>query len=126
MSYYIEINLTIKLRKDTPIEVIDYIEQTLSYGVGDVRFDDHPFFDTRRWYGMFWSMGYDDFSLPYLKRIERGYELHLHTNINHGSDEVLKFVDWISPFILGRKKKTYLGYKIPECAHQRTNIYWNR
>jgi hypothetical protein len=126
MSYPTEVYLTIKLRKDIPARYTNYIRRVIEH-VEYEPLDDHPFFSTERWSHIFYTMGYDFYTPPYLNRMYSGYyELHLHADINYEDEEVIKFVDWISPFIAGHKKKTYLGYKIPDSAHQRTNIYWNR
>lgn len=58
---------------------------------------------------------------------EKGYwVLDLHTEFKNYDDEIDKFIDWISLFIAGRKKKQYLGYWRGETMDRQVNIYIER
>ncbi len=125
MSLPTEIRFKIKLRIDTPKEVIQLINKCLDREYPKEIPSNH-FFKTEKWFNLFSTMGYDGYEQPYLKEIKNGYELKIHTDINYEKDELDTFIEWIKPYVFGRRKKVFLGDKLPDYDCERTNVYLYR
>lgn len=122
MSYITEIKLKIKLSKDTPKELIEWLNRCIDYTC-ETPYEEHPFFETKRWRTVFATYGYHWYSEPYLTKTKNGYILELHTDINYEDGELDTFIDWIKPYVLGRKKKVYLGWFERDEDYEKTNVY---
>ena len=58
---------------------------------------------------------------------EKGYwTIDIHTEFKDYESETDKFIDWITPYIVGRKAKQYLGWSKNENVGIRINIYIER
>lgn len=126
MSSPTEIKLKIILGKDTPDEVIDYLKKCIESNRELTPFTDHEFFRCNRWEWIFNHMGYEGYLDPSIKEIPRGWELIIHTDINYESGEIEEFVNWMRPFIWGRRKKVYLGWYERDWSTEKKNVYLNR
>lgn len=137
MGHYTNFRFKAKLRIDTPKEVLTLLDNTINKGITDkVIFTsediprpaiEHPFFDCRRWYMLFLSTNFDK-SLQggrfYLKN--NRCVLDIHTEFKNYDDEIDQFMDWIKPYVSGRKKKQYVGYEKPEWSDTESNLYIER
>ena len=136
MGYYTELKFIAILRQDTPSEVVDLLDRVIrkgDFGVDSVLFksDDvfkpaieHPFFKCERWYMLFTSTNWDEKmqgGLFYKRR--NNWVIDLHTEFKNYDDEIDEFIDWISPYVSGRKKKQYAGYYKGETQENKMNIY---
>jgi hypothetical protein len=72
---------------------------------------DHPFGKTVRWPCLFYNSKFD------------GKTLELDCDINCGYHEIQKFLDWIKPYVRGRKKKIFLGQWRTEDSKEWRNEY---
>jgi len=126
MSSSTEIKMKIVLGKNTPDEIIAYLKSSIADLANITPFSDHEFFAQNRWEWMFNHMGYEGYLEPSIKEIPRGWELIIHTDINYESGEIEAFVDWLSPYIWGRRKKVYLGWYERDWNTEKKNIYLNR
>lgn len=124
MSYYTELKIEkINLRKDTPENVVVFLNDIINNEIFDRPNINHPLFDCERWDHLFIKSAFLPHG-PSLKKLDSGYfELGLWTDINHGIDEINQLIDWITPFVAGRKKHFYIGYYKGETDEKRTNIY---
>ncbi len=123
MGSYTNLIFKAKLRKDTPDNVISLLKRVLidhDLGLGDAKIFktedvfvpdiDNPFFKCDRWYMLFKSTNWDDTMQGGKFYEDKGYWiLDLHTEFKNYENEIGLFVDWISPFVVGRKKKQYVG-----------------
>ena len=67
----------------------------------------HEFFKCERWRIML--------SREVFKSTKKGYySLKIDTEINHGYHEIQEFINLIEPYIIGRKRRQYIGYYRPE------------
>lgn len=137
MGSYTQFHAEIPLRKDTPDDVVLLI----SHAVYDDDFctfyteypkecqhplilPDHPFFKTDRWGYIFSRYQFDlnDYGKAKFTRSKSGYyDLTIHCNINYGFHEIHEFIEWIKPYVAGRKKKQYIGWWLNE-----DSFYLNR
>ncbi len=141
MSTYTEFKFTAQLSKDTHKEVIEILEKTITrgdIGIGENQLfknEDvprptigHPFFDCPNWYGLFLCNNWDDTrsSKFYQQNTNSSYTLEIHSEFKNYNDEINKFIAWITPYVLGRKKKQYVGFYKIETFDQPINIYIER
>lgn len=138
MGHYTELKCKIKLKKDTPEDVMSLLKRVLiekDLGHDEVLFHsedvfkpniDHDFFRCQRWYMLLLSTNWGDIEGGRMYE-ESGYNVvDLHTEFKNYDGELGKFLDWIYPFVLGRKKKQYIGWWQSEDMDERVNIYIER
>jgi hypothetical protein len=114
MGMYTEFFLRVRLRRNTPVEIID----TLDYMLRDKDRDEqdflppaHPLFETTRWNYML-RMYVGDGQMD--SRLSRKYgDIHLrvHTSLKNYENEIEKFVDWLTPYIDVFDDGQFLGWK---------------
>jgi len=139
MGYYTELKFDVKLKKDTPENVVNIlkrviIEHDLGHDKALFKTEDvfkpelnHQFFKCERWYMLFLSTNFDDEMQGGRFYEENGrWTINLHTEFKNYDNEIDNFFDWIKPFIVGRKKKQYVGYYRGEDAEAQTNLYVER
>ncbi len=138
MGHYTELQCKIKLRKDTPDNVVSILKRVLierDLGHDKVLFDtkdvfkpelDHDFFKCERWYMLFLSTNWGDIQGGKMYQEKEYLVVDLHTEFKNYDSEIDKFIDWITPFIVGRKKKQYVGWWQSESMDSRINIYIER
>jgi hypothetical protein len=138
MGHYTELQCKIKLRKDTPDNVVSILKRVLierDLGHDKVIFDtkdvfkpelDHDFFKCERWYMLFLSTNWGDIQGGKMYQEKEYWVVDLHTEFKNYDSEIDKFIDWITPFIVGRKKKQYVGWWQSESMDSRINIYIER
>lgn len=139
MGYYTEFKFKAKLRNDTPDEVISLLKRVLidgDLGIGDkvVFFHedvfkpdiDHEFFKCTRWEALFLSKNWDEEMQGGKMYFNKCWVIDIHTEFKNYDNEIDKFIDWISPFVAGRKKKQYVGYYRGEDLNFQVNLYINR
>jgi hypothetical protein len=133
------LNCKIRLRKDVPEDVVGFLKKTLvdgDIGIYKEIFNnkdvpppglDHPFFKCQRWFMLFLSKNWDD-NLGGGKFFKDGdyWVIDLDTEFKNYDNEIKKFIDWVSPFVVGRKKKQYVGWYRGEDGQNRINIYIER
>lgn len=139
MGHYTEFKFKCKLKKDTPDNIIKLLNRVINerdLGHDKVLFDtedvfkpdlNHNFFKCGRWYMLFLCTNWDETMQGSLFFQEKDYwVLDIHTEFKNYDSEIDEFIDWISPFTVGRKKKQYLGYWQGEQMDREYNIYINR
>lgn len=138
MGHYTELQCKIKLRKDTPDNVVSILKRVLverDLGHDKVLFDtkdvfkpelDHDFFKCERWYMLFLSTNWGDIQGGKMYQEKGHWVVDLHTEFKNYDNEIDKFIDWITPFVVGRKKKQYVGWWQSESMDSRINIYIER
>lgn len=100
---YTALHLNVRLREDTPEEVIEILRYMINEESKDsIPTPEHPLFATERWdymlqcnsyYHNCWTGSeiiYDD--------IGRCYFLRVQCDFKNYDDEISKFVDWIAPY----------------------------
>jgi hypothetical protein len=141
MGNYTQFHAKIPLKKDTPDEVV----LLLMHAIYDPDFHTvyinaknniesaHPillpdckFFTLERWEGVFMHSAFHDEGPKFLRTNSGYYELELHCEINYGYEEVRCFIEWITPWVAGRKKKQYIGWWKNENMDFRCNEYIER
>lgn len=107
MGMYTEIIFGARLKKDTPISVIQTIKElikiTHSPKINFTNQPEHPFFDCpRTWLlqsgGSYCFSGTVSPKFIY-DNIRASWSLHFRTNIKNYDAEIEKFLDWIKPYI---------------------------
>ena len=139
MGSYTKLNFKCKLKQDVPKEVTDILERVINQG--DLGHDkvmfnnedvfhpdiEHSFFKCSRWYMLFLSKNFD-YELEGSKfyKDKGNWILSIETEFKNYDNEIENFLDWITPFIVGRKKSQYVGYWKHEEMEQRFNLYVER
>jgi hypothetical protein len=138
MGNYTEFIFKAKLRQDTPDNVIEVLKRVLidrDLGHNKTLFTtkdvstpdiDHPFFKCNNWYGLFLCTNWGDIQGGRMYRHGFYWKLDIHTEFRNYDSEIEKFVNWITPFVVGRKKKQYLGCYRNENMNAPINIYIER
>jgi hypothetical protein len=84
------------------------------------------FFQCDRWKDLFLSTNGSDIQGGKMY-MENGYwTVDLHTEFKDYDNEIDKFIDWINPYIVGRKKKQYIGKWKDEDMNNYINLYIER
>ena len=139
MGTYTEFKFAARLKHDTPKEVIQFLQKVIverNIGVENTFFKtedvekpklNHPFFQTERWYMLFLSNNFfDDIITSQFKFLKNRWEITIHSEFKNYDDEIELFIDWIKPYVIGRKKKQYVGYYNVEGHDKNINIYIER
>ena len=139
MGCYTKLKFKAKLKQDTPEIVVNILKRVINehdLGHDKVLFKskdvfrpelDHPFFKCEQWYMLFLSTNWNDEMQGGRFYEENGrWVLDLHTEFIDRDYEIDKFFDWIKPFIIGRKKKQYVGYWRNENMDEQCNLYVER
>ena len=127
MSYYYRFNINTVLKKDTPQDIVDFLYNVINNtGIIPKIDTPHPFFGTERWIRVF--AHHKDYPKPIFFKYDGGYyDLQLNGEINYGSEEIKLFVEWIKPYVAGRKKKQHIGsYKGESYETPLVNLYVER
>lgn len=116
----------IKLRRDTPLHVIEFLDKYINNGRHDYVIPQHDLFKQERCLSLFNHFAwYDD--KPYFKVVNnKHYVLFLHSDIKYGREEIIAFCDWIAPYVIGHKPKEYIGWYRGDEDNKPTNLYIER
>ena len=141
MGNYTRLSLDLKLRKDTPKTLIDSIKritepddlpENIILGPNELAYFKsdyfHPFFECER-YIMLFNGDNGDWTIVGAKLVDTGYywRLTIESEFQNHDDEIEKFIEMITPFVMGRKKKGYVGWhKGEDRESSRINIYIER
>lgn len=119
MGSYTRFNCKIRLRHDTPPEVINILKMCTSKDENETfdicpvaLFNTSDFFKCRWWVSLFSSKNLDD-SLggsKFYQKSNNRWVLEIDTDFKDYDDEINKFLDWIKQYVAGRKVKTYIGW----------------
>lgn len=142
MGNYTQFHANIPLRKDTPDDIVLLIHHAIydpGFGVywnhilrtdslHTITLPDHPFFKTERWEGIFMGPNFHhEHGAKFILTKSGYYDLEIHCDINYGVEEVCQFIDWITPYVAGRKRKQYIGWWQQDDLYRvRINEYINR
>lgn len=129
MGFYTELKFDAKLLRSTPIEIILLLESLINLqdsSIPDASFIDHEFFDCTSWYKIFLPSQFLETQENTLDFQNGRYIISIHSEFKNYDQEIEKFVDWIKPYVIGRKKKQYVGYFRNENSNNKTNIYIER
>ncbi len=137
MGYYTELKVVFWLKKDTPKQVIDLLKRVIIdqdlghdktlFGSEDVFKPDidHSFSKCNNWYMLFLGTNFDDDKGREMHEVSGRWLVKIHSDFKNYGNEIDEFIDWISPYIAGRKKKQFIGYWKGEYSPQ-INIYIER
>jgi len=106
MGMYTEIIIGCRLKRDTPEEVIESLQELLKIddeGTEDYNFPEHEFFKSERFRWMFFSASYY-FGTPPHRVLERdsldeAWQFSTRSNLKNYDNEIQKFIDWIKPYV---------------------------
>lgn len=126
MGYYTEFKVELKFKQDTPEDIIVFLKKILiekDYSIKP-KFE-HKFFQCDRWLSLFISTNYE--KVENTKMWYDGYfKIIIHSSFKNYGNEIEEFMDWISPYVVGRKKKEYVGFFKGESMDSPINIYIER
>ena len=131
MGMYTELNLGIRLKTETPEEVIDVIKFMANRYEEDTfnvkTLPPHPLFSTSRWAIMLRCDSYYFDSLPHVSfeydDIADCWFLTCVSNLKNYSNEIEHFLDWIAPHV---DTEGFAGYRRYEENYHPSLIYFNR
>ena len=110
MGMFTELYLGVRLKKDTPSNVIDILKYMIN-GVDEDNGEEvpdtapyHPLFETRMWEHMLQCRSYYFHArlvniLQY-DDISESYHLTVRSDLKNYNDEILYFIDWLTPYIV--------------------------
>lgn len=128
MGMYSTLHFYASLKIDTPDEIIE----TLDYMLGHTHDQPNPPFDAGNWFFMLQG---ESAYLPGSHLTEsqggtpygggRGYDLAVNSSLKNYDNEIVKFLDWIMPYVdYGQgKDNDFLGYWMYESDEEPTLIY---
>lgn len=130
MGMYTEFHFNVRLKDDTPKDVLEVLTLMLGGDVEPPMLPDHPLFKTPRWHYMLVSDSeyFDsqsrselsqDFSITCRPRIY----LSVRTNLKNYNEEIQKFIDWIRPHLASTDPRDLLGYYRYEESREPTLLY---
>lgn len=126
MGYYIHFESTeLKLRKDTPQDIIDFLNNCVNEYKYDFPTPAHKLFTLKRWDNLFIPSAFSK-SKPYFKKENEQWKLFISPVINYGREEILEFAKWITPYVIGHKPKEFIGELTGEDHTDRCNVYLER
>jgi len=139
MGYYTELKFKATLKENTPPEIINLLKRVIiegDLGIGDAVFFssdevfkpefDHKFLKCERWYMMLISNDFGTTNGSKMFQQNGLWIIDLHTSFKNYDQEIDHFVNWISPYIIGHKKKKYVGWWRGEEMNYQINIYIER
>ena len=129
MGDYTQLHLNVNLRRNTPDYVINAIKYMLddSHKVKeDIRFSNHPLFETDRWKWMllgdcYYFQGSTASKLSEPEHDWEDYYLTVNSNFKNYCNEIDLFLDFISPYI---DQEGFLGYQRYNGVDDPTLIYY--
>ena len=127
MGMYTELNMAVKLKADTPENVINVLKYMLrDIKPKPVETPDHPLFQASGWAIMllcdsYYFSGQTD---SYLYKDDLGvcvcYSLNVRCNLKNYENQIDLFLDWLRPYI---DDDGFIGYKRYEEDEDPTLIY---
>lgn len=128
-SYYTFVTKDIKLRLDTPVEVLTFLNGAMNGNIPDIVTIDHDLFNTDGWAYIFDGCISD--VKGYYKHTEgKNAVLKIVTEfVSRYGDIIDLFADWIKPYVTGHKPKEYIGHwytDYRDSLDKYSNIYINR
>lgn len=130
MGMYTEFVCAIELKKDTPKEVINILDNMVQ---GETEYNilpNNPFFECGRWYCLFtmdsyYFSGRTNTILEY-DDIAKTHYLTIRSNLKNYDDEINKFLSWIKPYIqIHCEDDDFLGYSRYEEFREPELIYYS-
>jgi hypothetical protein len=111
MATYTELKLKFTLKENIDPFVLDLLRKVLI----DKNFPtepnvDHEFFKNDKWYMLFIANNFDETKQSIMNLKGARYEIEIHSEFKNALEQIDLFIDWITPYVLGRKAKQYLGY----------------
>lgn len=118
-----EFHIILKLKRDTPAVVIDFLKRITAPEPADHAYTeedwnehfkvpdiDNPFFKCERWDSMFCNSAFCGFPAIFKTNTAGGHHLELHSELKNYDQEIQKLVDWLTPYVKGHKKKCCVGW----------------
>lgn len=99
MGSYTRFNFKARLNKDTPNNVIKLLDDCINNNADC------------DWDTLLTGLnGNEDIKGGAFYKSGKYYTLRIDTEFKNYENQLKQFLDWIKPFIVGRKKKQYIGY----------------
>jgi len=103
MGCYVRFSLDIKLKLDTPREVVDVLKYALPRKASrskKIELPDHRFFKNPDWY---FTLGCsNDLEIPRLRKLrgkDKGYSLNIYSEFKENWGSEYRFINWIEPYL---------------------------
>lgn len=128
MGYYTTFHADIVLKQDIPDNLAQLLALLIPAGVpDDVPLPTHPLFKCYRWGSLFSKSAFLEESPLFIQLPSGYYHLSIRAVFQNKDDEISKFLHWITPFVAGHKKQTYVGWQKGEDGYSgRINLYINK
>lgn len=124
MSHYTKIcTKPLRLRKDTPTEVIDMLHQFINLQEYKHAGLKAPLFELKRWQNLFIPNYWYPEPIFSRSHVTGQWTLKIHTEVNYGYNEIAHFCYWISQYVTGHKPKEFIAWYKSEEDRRATNIY---
>lgn len=125
MGYYYQFkSKEIKLRKDTPVEVIEFLNAYMNESNFNYPKPNHPLFEFESWDSVFNKWAW--YKEPYSFFDKEKLILFVWCDVKASNEPIIQFAKWIAPYVAGHKPKEYIGWYEGDSERQPTNLYIER
>lgn len=130
MGMYTQLHYGVRLKKNTPQQVVDLLQ----FMLGDeakkpTELPDHDLFRTSRWSYMLtcdsYYFNYKTCSNMRLDDIAGQWFFSVTCNVKNYNNEIEKFIDWLMPYVEAMEGD-FLGYSRYEETETPTIIYYSK
>jgi len=124
MGTFTELNMAVRLKEDTPSDVISVINSMIDGAIIPIETPNHPFFKTDRWWKLFVEDSYyfagDTHSTFKFNGIMNQYTLTIRSNLKNYSYEIELFLNFLHPYI---DTYGFIGYEMDQRCDEPDLIY---
>ena len=125
MGYYYQFkSKEIKLIKDTPKEIVGFLDAFINQEDFDYPTPSHPLFTLKRWSSVLGKWAWYDKPFTFFNKDK--LTLFIWCDVNYEREVIIEFVKWITPYVKGHKPKEYIGFIKGEDDREKTNLYIER
>lgn len=104
MGMYTELKLNVELKQEVPDTIINILKYMLGEEIENLIKPEHDLFKTKRWTNMLYtdSSYFEEGASSILKYddITKSWILAIQCNFKNYDDEIKKFIDFISPYVV--------------------------
>lgn len=126
MGTYTEVRLKVKLRADTPKDLIEWFYKVIyDNDYSEAYNSDHEFYKCQR-YLPFICMPLNECMSSSIEKHNKNYVLCINSYSKHYDGELDKFISFITPYVASRKRKQYLGWYKNDSSDGRDYVHVNK
>ena len=122
MGYYYQFkSKEIQLKKDTPKEIICFLDAFINENNFDYPKPNHTLFTLEKWSSVLGKWAWYDKPFTFFNKDK--LILFIWCDVKDGRNVIIEFANWITPYVRGHKPKEYIGFIKGEDDREKTNLY---